>query len=190
MGNAMKEIRFHGRGGQGVVIGSELLADAAVREGRYGQSFPTFGPERKGSPVMAFTRIDDKPIRLRCQIYEPDYVIVLDQSVCRFQDVANGLKARGVVILNTPYKSENVKKELITKGQIYTIDATNIAIRNLGSPVVNTAILGAFVAITGEVKLESICDAITDRFPNHVAKKNIQAVKEAYEEMTRERFYV
>lgn len=187
----MKEIRLHGRGGQGVVVGSELLADAAVREGRYGQSFPTFGPERRGSPVMAFTRIDDRPIRLRCQIYEPDYVIVLDQSVCRFQDVTNGLKAGGTVVLNSPYKPEDVRKEkLITRGQIYTIDATKIAMKNLGRPIVNTIILGAFAAATGEVKLESICAAIADRFPHNIAKKNIQAVKEAYEDLARRQSYV
>jgi len=177
----MKEIRFHGRGGQGVVLGSEVLADAAVREGRYAQAFPTFGPERRGAPVTAFTRIDNRPIRLRCQIYQPDYVIVLDSSVCRLQDVTSGLKKDGVVVVNTPYTPKEVKEGgLIIQGKIYTIDATSIALKILGRPIFNTVILGAFAAATNEVKIESIYAAIKERFPKSIAERNVQAVEEAY----------
>lgn len=163
------------------MVGSEILADAAVKEGRYGQAFPTFGAERRGAPLMAFTRIDDKPIRLRCQIYEPDYVIVLDPRICQLQDVTNGLKTEGVVVLNTPYMPEKIKeKKLVAKGKIYAIDATSIALKILGSPILNTVVLGAFAAATNEVKLEYLRAAISDRFPKSIADKNIQAVEEAY----------
>jgi 2-oxoacid:acceptor oxidoreductase gamma subunit (pyruvate/2-ketoisovalerate family) len=182
----MKEIRFHGRGGQGVVLGSEVLADAAVREGRYAQAFPTFGPERRGAPVTAFTRIDNKPIRLRCQIYQPDYVVILDSSVCGLQDVTSGLKKDGVVVVNTPYTPEEVReKGLIIRGKIYTIDATSIALKILGRPILNTVILGAFAAATGEVKLESIYAAIKERFPKSIAERNAQAIEEAYKTLKR-----
>lgn len=182
----MKEIRFHGRGGQGVVLGSEVLADAAVREGRYAQAFPTFGPERRGAPVTAFTRIDNKPIRLRCQIYQPDYVVILDSSVCRLQDVTSGLKKDGVVVVNTPYTPEEVReKGLIIHGKIFTIDATSIALKILGRPIFNTVILGAFAAATGEVKLESIYAAIKERFPKSIAERNAQAIEEAYKTLKR-----
>ncbi len=177
----MKEIRFHGRGGQGAVVGSEILADAAMKEGNYGQSFPTFGPERRGAPIVAFTRIDNKPIRLRCQIYEPDYVIVLDPTICQLQDVTSGLKLEGAVIINTQYTPERAKAEkLVAKGKVYTVDATSIAVKILGRPILNTTVLGAFAAATAEVKLESLFEAVRDRFSKTLAEKNIYAIEEAY----------
>jgi len=178
----MKEIRFHGRGGQGAVVGSEILADAAMREGKYSQSFPTFGAERRGAPLMAFTRIDDKPIRLRCQVYEPDYVIVLDASISQYQDLTSGLKPDGTVIVNTPLTAEKVKEaKIATKGRICPVDASSIAMKIIGGSILNTVILGAFAAATGEVKLKSLFEAVENRFPKPVAEKNIQAMKEAYE---------
>lgn len=177
----MKEIRFHGRGGQGVVIGAEILADAAIKEGKYAQSFPYFGAERRGAPVMAFTRINDKPIRLRCQIYEPDYVIVLDPAICQFQDVTSGLKPEGVVIVNSQLTPDKIKDKLIKRGKIYTIDATSIAFKIFGKAIFNTIVLGAFAAVTDEIKLQSLFEAIRDRFPEAIAEKNAQAIKEAYE---------
>jgi 2-oxoacid:acceptor oxidoreductase gamma subunit (pyruvate/2-ketoisovalerate family) len=178
----MKEIVFHGRGGQGAVAGADILADAAMREGKYSQSFPTFGPERRGAPVRAFTRIDDKPIRVRCQIYEPDYVIVLDATISKVQNLAGDLKPNGAVIINTPLSAQQVAdQKIVTKGKIYTIDASSIAERIFGSPILNTVVLGAFSAATGEVKLKSLFEAIEDRFPKAVAEKNIRAMEEAYE---------
>ena len=177
----MKEIRFHGRGGQGVVVASEILADAAMRDGKYVQSFPSFGPERRGAALMAFTRIDDKPIRVRCQIYEPDYVVVFDPKVCQSQDVTSGLKPDGVVIINTPLTADRVKEEkLITKGIIHAVDASSIALKVFGSPILNTVMLGAFAAATNEVKLQCLSDAVRDRFPKATADKNVRAMEEAY----------
>ena len=128
----MREIRFHGRGGQGAVAASEILADAAMRDGKYSQSFPTFGPERRGAPLMAFTRIDAKPVRVRSQIYEPDYVIVLDASLSQSQDVTNGLKPDGAVIVNTPLTPEKIKETgMLPRGKIYCIDASSIAMKTI-----------------------------------------------------------
>jgi len=177
----VKEIIFHGRGGQGAVAGADILADAAMRDGKHSQSFPTFGPERRGAPVMAFTRIDDKPIRVRCQIYEPDYVIVLDATISKSQNLTTGLKADGSVIINTPLTAEQVmEQKIVTKGKIYPIDASSIAARVIGSPILNTVILGAFSAATGEVRLKSLSEAVEGRFPKPIAEKNVQAMEEAY----------
>lgn len=178
----MIEIRFHGRGGQGAVIGSEILADAAMKDGRYSQSFPTFGAERRGAPLMAFTRIDSRPIRLRCQVYEPDYVIVLDSSISKFEDLTRGLKPEGVVVINTPLAPSKVREQkIVAKGKVFSIDASSIAMKFLGAPIINTVILGAFSAATGEVKLQSLFAAVEDRFPRALAERNIQAMNEAYE---------
>ncbi len=177
----MKEIIFHGRGGQGAVVGADILADAAMRDGKYSQSFPTFGAERRGAPVMAFTRINDKPIRVRCQIYEPDYVIVLDQTISKTTNLTSGLKPDGSVIINTPLTADKVREEkIVNQGKIFPIDATSIATKILGSPILNTVILGAFSAATGEVKLKSLFEAVESRFSKVVAEKNNKAMEEAY----------
>jgi len=177
----MREIRFHGRGGQGAVAASEILADAAMRDGKYSQSFPTFGAERRGAPLMAFTRIDAKPVRVRSQIYEPDYVIVLDASLSQSQDVTNGLKPDGAVIVNTPLTPEKIKETgMLPRGKIYCIDASSIAVKTIGTPIANTIVLGAFSAATREVELQSLFEAVKNRFSAGIAEKNIQAMKEAY----------
>ncbi|UCE37875.1 MAG: pyruvate ferredoxin oxidoreductase subunit gamma [Thermoplasmata archaeon] len=177
----MIEIRFHGRGGQGAVVASNLLAMAAFREGKDVQAFPYFGVERRGAPVTAFTKLDDKPVRIKSQIYEPDHVIVMDASLLKAVDVTQGLKAGGLVLINTDKKPQEVHG---IKGKIATVDATAIAVKHgLGSreaPIVNTAILGAFAKATGIVKIESLVESILDSAP---AKKdeNAEAAKEAYE---------
>lgn len=177
----MIEIRFHGRGGQGAVTGANILAIAASKEGKDVQAFPYFGVERRGAPVTAFTKIDDRPVRIKSQIYEPDFVVVLDASLLKTVNVTQGLKNGGVVLINTDKKPENIKG---VKGKIATVDATAIAVKHgLGSkeaPIVNTAILGAFARASGIVKLESIVQSILENAP---AKKNenAKAAKEAYE---------
>jgi 2-oxoacid:acceptor oxidoreductase gamma subunit (pyruvate/2-ketoisovalerate family) len=177
----MIEIRFHGRGGQGAVVASNLLAMAAFREGKDVQAFPYFGVERRGAPVTAFTKIDDRPVRIKSQIYEPDHVIVMDASLLKAVDVTQGLKDGGVVLINTSKKPGDIQG---IAGKIATVDATAIAVKHgLGSkesPIVNTAILGAFAKATGIVSLDSLVESIMDSAP---AKKseNAQAAKEAYE---------
>ncbi len=172
----MIEIRFHGRGGQGAVTAAQILAKGAFFDGKYAQAFPYFGVERRGAPVMAFTRIDDKKIRLRSQIYEPDYVIVQDSTLLDVMNITGGLKKDGVVIINTN------KDDINFEGyKTYAIDATGIALDILGLPIVNTAILGAFAGATSQVSIESIKKAIMDSFPKKLAEKNAKTAEVAYE---------
>ncbi len=183
IGDKMIEIRFHGRGGQGSVIASKILAKAFFMEGKYVSAFPYFGVERRGAPVTAFTRVDDKPIRARYQIYEPDYVVVLDPSLIGAVDVLKGLKEDGYILINTIKKPEEMVNVLNHKN-IATVDATTIAIRHhLGSqtaPIVNTAILGAFARLSGLVKIETVMDAIRQAAPAK-QEENALAAKDAYE---------
>lgn len=174
----MIEIRFHGRGGQGAVTAAEILAKSAFEDGKYCQAFPFFGAERKGAPVMAFTRINDKPIRRRYQVYNPDYVIVLDETLLEAVDVLSGLKEGGKVIINTKNDvnfGENIKS--------YSIDATGIALDILGVPIVNTVMLGAFAGATGEVTLDSIIKITKETFPGKIGEKNAEAAKVAFEQI-------
>ena len=177
----MIEIRFHGRGGQGAVTAANILAIAAFKEGKDVQAFPYFGVERRGAPVTAFTKIDNRPVRIKSQIYEPDYVVVLDSSLLKAVNVTQGLKNGGIVIINANKKPEEIKG---IKGRIATVDATTIAVKHgLGSkeaPIVNTAILGAFAKASGVVKIESIVQSILESAPAK-KKENAEAAKEAYE---------
>ncbi len=178
----MIEIRFHGRGGQGVVIASEVLADAAFHEGKRVQSFPAFGVERRGAPVMAFTRIDDKPIRVRCQIYQPDHIVILDPTLLEVIDVTAGLKPGGWILLNSANAPESFG--LHDRFRVGTVDANHIAFKyHLGprnAPIVNTAILGSFARLTGLVGLEALSAAVRAAVPIR-PDENIAAVREAYE---------
>ena len=174
----MKEIRFHGRGGQGVVTSANLLAMAAFKEGKFCQAFPFFGTERRGAPVVAFCRIDDKFIRTREQVYNPDYVVVLDPTLLKVIDVAKGLKEDGMLIINS-----NKEVELDTRATVKRVDATKIALDVIGRPFVNAPMIGAFIGATNLVKLDSLIEAIKERFSEEIAKKNIEAVKKAYEEV-------
>jgi pyruvate ferredoxin oxidoreductase gamma subunit len=178
----LKEIRLHGRGGQGSVTAAELIAVAAFEDKRFSQAFPAFGVERRGAPVMAFARIADRPIRIRSQIYEPDYVVVQDVTLLEVVDVASGLKADGKIIINTDRPKENLK--LKTGAEVVTIDATKIAMEVLGRPIVNTTMLGAFCGATREVGLESLNKAISERFKGELGKKNLAAIKTAYERVS------
>ena len=174
----MIEVRFHGRGGQGVVTSANLLAIAAFKEGKYCQAFPFFGTERRGAPVVAFCRIDDKFIRTREQVYNPDYVVVLDPTLLKVIDVTEGLKEDGMLIMNT-----NKEEKLNIKAKIKRVDATKIALEIIGRPFVNAPMIGALIGATNLVKLDSLIEAIKERFPEEIAKKNIEAVKRAYEEV-------
>ncbi|MEM0073225.1 MAG: 2-oxoacid:acceptor oxidoreductase family protein [Thermoplasmatales archaeon] len=177
----MYEIRFHGRGGQGAVTASKILATAAFFEHKWVTSFPFFGTERRGAPVTAFTRIDDDRIELRSQIYEPDAVIVLDKSLIDIVNVKSGLKNDGIIVING--KASDIKDS--GEFRIGYVDATSIALRNgLGDPshpIVNTAILGSFARVSGIVSVESIKKAAFDMVPSK-KMENLRAIEEAYEE--------
>lgn len=177
----MRELRFHGRGGQGTVIASKLLAVALFLEGRQVQSFPMFGVERRGAPVTAFLRIDDAPILLRCEIAAPDQLIILDPTLVGATDVTAGLKAGGSILINSAQAPEDFP-QLTGRFKVSTVDASGIAIRHgLGSPtqpIVNTAILGAFSAESGLVRLATVVDAIREEVPMHI-DANIAAATDA-----------
>ncbi len=176
----MIEIRIHGRGGQGSVTASEVLAVAAFKDGKYSQAFPKFGPERTGAPVEAFCRIDEKFISVRTQIYEPDYLVILDQTLLDAVDVASGLNPGSIIVINS---SDNQVKEKLKEFDVRVIDATSIAMKNIGKPIVNTAILGAFLAATNIVSLKSLEEALSERFEGEIREKNIRTVRQAYDEM-------
>lgn len=179
----MYEVRFHGRGGQGAVMAAQALAAAAFSEGNYAVAFPFFGAERRGAPVLAFTRVDKEKIYEKTQVYTPDYVVVLDEFLPELVDVASGLKDTGIAIMNSPKDPEEIR--LSRSVRTATVDATNIALEVLGRPITNSAILGAFARSTGEVSIESIESGIIDIFSPRIgeeaAKKNAEAAKVAYE---------
>ncbi len=183
----MRELRLHGRGGQGTVIASKLLAVALFLEGRQVQSFPMFGVERRGAPVTAFLRIDDKPLLLRCEINAPDELIVLDPTLVGATDVTAGLKPGGNILINADEPPEAFTK-LTGRFRVTTVDATGIAIRHgLGAksqPIVNTAILGAWSAYSGLVGLDTVCAAIREEVPMQI-DENIAAATEAAEAVQR-----
>ena len=176
------EIRWHGRGGQGTVTSTELMAKAAINEGKYAQAFPSFGPERRGAPVLAFVRINSKePIRIRAEIREPDVVVVLDPGLLSIVNVSSGLKANGMMIINTGKQAEQLRKEFGFHWSLATIDATSIAKEILGIPITNTTMVGALIKATGIIKLESLVEPLEQRF-GRLAERNINAMKRAYEE--------
>ncbi len=181
--NSLVEIRWHGRGGQGAVTSAELVALAAISEGRYAQAFPSFGPERRGAPVLAFNRISEsQPIRLRAEIEEPDVVVVLDPSLLGTVDVTAGLRAGGIAIFNTRRSPKEIKFRLGLSGRVATVDAARIALENLRVPITNTTMVGALVRATGVVKLESLIEPLRHRF-GQLAERNIQAMKLAYDQI-------
>ena len=178
---AMTEIRWHGRGGQGAVASAEMFAIAAIEEGKSAQAFPSFGPERRGAPVMAFTRVSDEFIHLRTGITEPDVVVVLDPTVMSAVDVTAGLKDGGIVVANTSKGGEELAKEFNITARLATVNAGRIAHEEIGRPITNTTMMGALVKATGLVELDSLAEQIEKRFPG-VAEKNIKAMRRAYEE--------
>ncbi len=178
----MIEIRFHGRGGQGTVVASKILADAIAKEGKYVQAYPEFGVERRGAPVYAFLRIDNNPIFDKSRIYHPDHIVVVDPTLIEAIDVTQGLKDGGWIIVNSDRKPE--KLGFPSKYKVATIDATEIAIKHklgtMAAPIVNTAIVGAVVKILGLAKLESVLEAVQEGVPLK-PEANTSAAKEAYE---------
>lgn len=180
----MIEIRFHGRGGQGAVVASEILAAALFKEGKFVQAFPTFGVERRGAPVAAFLRIDEAPIRLRCQIDTPHHVVVLDPTLIRVADVVAGLQPGGWILINSERGPEEFVSFLERGWRVASVDAGAIAARHeLGArtnPIVNTAILGAFSRISGLVSLDAVLEAIEEGVPVQ-PEDNAEAASEAFE---------
>lgn len=178
----MVEIRFHGRGGQGTVVASKILADAIAKEGNWVQAYPEFGVERRGSPVVAFIRVDDHPIFDKSRIYAPDDVVVVDPTLVEAIDITEGLKPGGTIIINSDRRPEDFPFH--DRFKVRTINATEIAVKhrlgNVTAPIVNTAIAGAVIKILGLAKLESLAAAIRDGVPIK-PEDNVKAAQEAYE---------
>ena len=171
---------MHGRGGQGAVTSAELLAQAAIAEGKYAQAFPSFGPERRGAPVQAFVRISDSPIRVRAEVIEPDIVVVLDPGLLGIIKVTGGLKANGILVINAK-SGESVPADIRKGWNVATIDASSIAREVLGVPIVNTTMLGALVKASRVVQLDSMLEPLKKRF-GKLAEKNFDSMKRAYDE--------
>ena len=182
----LKEIIIHGRGGQGAVTAAQLLAHAAFIEGKWVQAFPFFSGERRGAPVKAFVRLSDAAILLHSQVYNPDYVVVLDPHLHNIIDVTEGLKKDGIIVVNTAKKPSELE---LKDRRVATVDATRIALElNLcvtGLPVVSTSILGAFSGATGEVGLINVLKAIKEAWPGSAGEKNAKAAELAYERLLR-----
>jgi len=181
----MFQVRFHGRGGQGVVTAAELLSVAAFLEQRYAQAFPSFGSERTGAPVVSFCRIDDKEIRLREPILEPDALIVQDPTLFRAIDVCQGLKATGYLLVNSNRTLSELHIEAIAKqlpvGHVLAVPASELALKHIGRPLPNAALLGSFAALTGIVQLQSVIAAIREAFPEKIAEGNVAAATAAHD---------
>jgi pyruvate ferredoxin oxidoreductase gamma subunit len=186
----MFEIRIHGRGGQGVVTAAEMLSIAAFLEGRYALAFPSFGSERTGAPVVAYCRLDDREIRLREPILAPDAVIIQDPTLLNQVDVFSGLVKGGYILINTTRSFEVLGLADFVKDfaheRLHTVPATEIALKRVGRPVPNAALLGAFAAATKLISLESVGKAIREKFPTRIAEANILAAEDAYRHVRRE----
>ena len=184
------EIRWHGRGGQGAKTASLLLADVAFNTGKYIQGFPEYGPERMGAPLTAYNRIDDEPIRIHSNIYEPNYVVVVDDTLVGPVDVAKGIDPNGAILINSSLEPSVIKEKLKDVNvKIYTIDASKIALETIGSNFPNTALLAAIIKVTGLMSKEDLEKNMLDSFKHKFAKKpeviepNMQAVRRAYDEV-------
>ncbi len=177
----MIEVRFHGRGGQGAVTSAELMALAAIDEGQYAQAFPSFGPERRGAPVVAFLRISETQIRIRSKVYQPDVVVVLDPTLLDIVDVAAGLKPKGLVIVNTSKSFEQLRKDYGFKGRLAVVDAAKIAMEEMKVPITNTTMLGALIRATGIISLDSMDKPLAGRF-GKIAERNKRSMQRAFDE--------
>jgi pyruvate ferredoxin oxidoreductase gamma subunit len=179
----MKEIRIHGRGGQGSLVLAQFMAIAALEDRKYGQAFPFLGGggERRGKPIMAFCRLSDRPVRLRSRINEPDYVIVQDATILKEENVLEGLKSGGMVLVNT---DKTVKETgLGAAFRVCTFSADSLARKILGRPIMNTALLGAFAAVTKELSLDAVLKAVRSKFPGELGEKNVRVVQESYDRL-------
>lgn len=182
------EIRWHGRGGQGVVTAAALLAEAALEQGKYFQSFPEFGPERMGAPIRAYSRVSSEPINLHCGVTEPNVVAVLDPTLIGVIDVTEGLKSDGAIIVNTKESPVEVKNKLgLKSGHVFTVDASQIAAEEIGKRIPNTPMLGALLKATGILDLESVLGhlrkSFSSKFSSQIVEGNVRALERAFKEV-------
>ncbi len=184
------EIRWHGRGGQGAKTAALLLAEVAFKTGKHVQGFPEYGPERMGAPITAYNRISTENIRVHSNIYEPDYVVVVDEGLLDSVDVTNGLSPDGAVLVNTARSKDEIKKQLKNyTGRVYTVDARKVSEKCLGKYFPNTPMLAGIVKISGVMDWDEFIDGMTDSFEHKFASKpevisgNMNALKMTYSEV-------
>jgi len=180
----MKEIRIHGRGGQGSLVLAQFMAIAALEDKKYGQAFPFLGGggERRGKAIMAYCRIDESPIRIRCRVDKPDCVIVQDRTILDEVDVEEGLKKDGIIIVNTDRRPSDIKIKTPSE-RIVTLYADELARNILGRPIINTALLGAFAGVTASLTLTASLKAVRSRFPGDLGEKNARIVEQSYKDV-------
>lgn len=184
----MTEIRWHARGGQGAKTAATMLAASALKEGKYSQGYPDYGPERMGAPIRGFTRISETPIRVHCEIEHPGVVVVLDETLLDSIDVCAGILENGIVLVNTQDDIETVKAKLQADHvEVHTVDASSIALDEIKRDIPNTPMMGALLKIAPVLQLQTICDDIREKFGKKfkpsVLEGNIRAIKRAYEEV-------
>ena len=177
--SSMKEIRIHARAGQGAITTAALLGITYFKEGKFPYAFPHFGAARMGAPMNAFVRIDSRPVRIRSQIYEPDYVIIVDPTLLRGYNCFSGLKEDGMALIDGKPGMETPK--LNARQKAFVVPATEIALKTIGRPLANTTLIGAFAGATGEVKLETLLEVVKTRFSGKALEGNIQAVQQGYD---------
>jgi 2-oxoacid:acceptor oxidoreductase gamma subunit (pyruvate/2-ketoisovalerate family) len=177
----MKEIRIHGRGGQGAVLAARMLASAFVVEGKSVASFPMYGFERRGAPVVAFTRVDDKPIREKTQIYTPDCMVVIDPGLMKLPTLFSGLKPEGILILNSPRRLEDKPDDNLKLAGV--VNAPQIAVDEINRDIPNTCLLGAFAATTGWLDLQSILSCLGDYLSGDILERNLRSTERGYREV-------
>jgi len=178
----MIEVRFHGRGGQGAVTSAELVALAAIDKGEYAQSMPSFGPERRGAPVVAYLRVSKEPIRIRAEVTKPDIVVVLDDSLLHIMDVTSDLKQGGLLVANTKMTEADLRGVTNYKGKLAIVDALTIAMEVLKVPITNTTMIGALLKALDLVPFDAVVKQIEKRFNPKLAERNVNAMKRAFEE--------
>ncbi|MFH1201797.1 MAG: 2-oxoacid:acceptor oxidoreductase family protein [Candidatus Omnitrophota bacterium] len=183
----MKEIRIHARAGQGAITTATILGHAYFIEGKFPYAFPSFGAARMGAPMNAFVRVDTKPVRLRSQVYEPDFLIIADPTLMRGFNCFSGFKPQGIAVINE--KDEHTIKEVVSGQKAFFVPASDIAMATIGRPIANTALLGAFAAASGEFKLESLIEAIKKRFSEKLAAVNILAAQKGFEYISKATTY-
>jgi len=188
----MVEIRWHGRGGQGAKTAAFLLAESLIQQGKYAQGFPDYGPERMGAPIRGYNRISDQPVKLHCDVRSPGIVIVLDPTLIGSDDITAGLKPKGTILVNSNRTPEELREQLnLKEGRVYAVDATAIALDEIGRPIPNSPMIGALLKVTGLAEIDKMVSIVAKKFQGKMSEQviegNIRAMKRAFEEVRGEK---
>ena len=183
------EVRWHGRGGQGTVTAAKVFAETALSGGKHVQAFPEYGPERMGAPLRAYNRISSEPIRIHCQVTNPDVVVVVDPTLLQGGNVTDGTNEKAIFVVNTPEDSRTIKKQLgLTAQKVYTVNASKIALETIGRPMPNTPMLGAMAKVSGLITLDNLLadtkKGFSKKFSEKVVNANLQAIQQAFDEVS------